>query len=85
MKKAALFTVYLLLIFDSNAQSYPPGGGLTGSTAIHKNDLSFVAWATGVQITRGYKKISDPSLSSMLPLKAKQIGLPWGSVIREKI
>jgi hypothetical protein len=82
MKKVALFTVYLLSIFDSNAQSYPPGGGLIGSTAIHKNDLSFVAWATGVQVNRGYRKISDPSLgfaSTGLPENA--IGFPMGSVV----
>ena len=82
MKKVALFTAYLLLIFNSNAQSYPPGGGLIGSTAIHKSNASFVAWATGVQINRGYKKISDPSLgfaSTGLPENA--IGFPIGSVV----
>ncbi|ESU22879.1 Por secretion system C-terminal sorting domain-containing protein [Flavobacterium enshiense DK69] len=64
------------------AQSYAPAAGLNGSTAIHKNDISFVAWASNVSISRGYKKISDPSMgvaSSGVPENA--VGFPSGAVV----
>lgn len=36
--------------------------GTEGCTAIKADSSAFVAWATGVSVTRGPKKISDPSL-----------------------
>lgn len=81
MKKTAIL-IYLLLAFNCFGQTYSPAGGQVGSTAIHKTDASFVAWATGVLVTRGYKKISDPSLgyaSAGQPSNA--IGAPVGSIV----
>jgi type IX secretion system substrate protein len=82
MKKTVVFAIYYLLIFNGNAQSYPAAAGQAGSTAIHKNDASFVAWVTGIQVTRGFKKISDPSLgytTSGLPEYA--VGSPNGDIV----
>lgn len=82
MKKVIVFITYLFFMFDGMAQSYPPAGGLVGSTAIHKNSASFVAWATGVQVTRGYKNISEPALgyaSAGQPQNA--IGPPVGFIV----
>jgi hypothetical protein len=43
-------------------EAFAPPVGELGTTAIHKDSSVFVAWATGVQVTRGYQDISDPSL-----------------------
>lgn len=82
MRKTVLFAVYLLLVLSSHAQSFPPAAGQSGSTAIPKTDISFVGWATGIQITRGFKKISDPSLGyAATGLPANAVGFPTGAVV----
>lgn len=43
-------------------EAFAPPVGEFGTTAIHKDSSVFVAWATGVQVTRGFQDISDPSL-----------------------
>lgn len=43
-------------------QSYAPAAGQPGSTAIHKDSSSIVAWATGGTLVRGYQQIDDISL-----------------------
>jgi len=43
------------------AGSYAPAAGQAGSTAIYKDDPSFLAWATGVDLVRGMADISDPT------------------------
>ena len=61
MKKLiVLFSIFLAN--SINAQSYAPAAGLSGSTAIHKDDGQFVAWATGIEVTRGYRDVGNPSL-----------------------
>ena len=56
----------VLFLFISSTfafgQSYAPAPGIAGSTAIAKDSSCFVAWATGVQITRGSIDISTPTL-----------------------
>ena len=42
------------------AGPYAPPAGQSGSTAISKDDSSFVAWATGAEILRGPMDISNP-------------------------
>ncbi|MBI9092622.1 MAG: VPLPA-CTERM sorting domain-containing protein [Desulfobacterium sp.] len=42
------------------AGSYAPAAGQPGSTAIHMDDASFVAWATGIDLVRGPADISKP-------------------------
>lgn len=44
------------------AQSYAPAPGISGSTAIYKDSSCFVAWASGIEITRGSLDISTPTL-----------------------
>lgn len=46
--------------FTSLAQSYPPAAGQPGSTAIAASDPLFTAWATHVEVERGYLNIADP-------------------------
>ncbi|WP_225035610.1 MULTISPECIES: T9SS type A sorting domain-containing protein [Winogradskyella] len=43
------------------AQSYPPAAGQPGSTAIAADSDVFIAWATGIELQRGYVNISNPS------------------------
>ena len=40
-------------------QNYAPPAGQVGTTAIHKDSTVFVAWATGIEVYRGYLDISD--------------------------
>ena len=42
--------------------SFCGAAGTPGSSAIAADSSAFVAWATGVTVTRGPRKISDPSL-----------------------
>ncbi|WP_179336256.1 T9SS type A sorting domain-containing protein [Winogradskyella costae] len=51
-----LFSTFLL-----QAQSYAPAAGQTGSTAIAADSDVFIAWATGIELQRGYVNISNPS------------------------
>jgi len=58
MKKIALlFTITSIAL---QAQNYPPAAGQSGSTAIPADSQFFVAWATGVEITRGHVDVSNP-------------------------
>lgn len=57
--------IALFLLISSTfaiGQSYAPAPGLFGSTAIAKDSSCFVAWATGVQVTRGSIDISTPTM-----------------------
>lgn len=53
----------LLATAGAWAQSYAPAAGMPGTQAIHRDSPAFVAWATGIEVTRGHVKISDPSLT----------------------
>ncbi|MCP4115245.1 MAG: VPLPA-CTERM sorting domain-containing protein [Desulfobacteraceae bacterium] len=55
------FVTLFLLSGISFAGSYAPAAGQPGSTAIFKDDPSFAAWATGVDLVRGLQDISNPS------------------------
>ena len=82
MKKKVLFAASFLLLMEGYSQSFPPAAGQLGTTAIHKTDVSFVSWATGIEVTRGYKKISDPSLGyASTGLPANAAGFPTGAVV----
>lgn len=58
---------YILLIFCAWStfilgQSYAPGAGEPGSTAIPHDDSRIVAWATNIQVQRGFIDIGDTSV-----------------------
>jgi hypothetical protein len=53
-----LWTFWLLPAF-SFAQSYAPAPGQPGSTAIHFDSTAIVAWASGVDIVRGWLDVQD--------------------------
>lgn len=54
----------LMLIFLSNLTfaQFPDIVGSANSTALHKDNSAFVAWAKECSVTRGYKNISNQSL-----------------------
>lgn len=57
-----LFTIYVFhnaLIYGQ----FSPAAGQQGSTAIHKDSSIIVAWATGIEVTRGLINISNPEQS----------------------
>lgn len=60
MRKVVLLAA-LFASAISNAQSYPPPAGQTGSTAIISTSSVFVAWATDATIVRGKQDISNAS------------------------
>lgn len=62
MKK--LVFVFLLASIVVNAQSYPPAAGELGSTAIPAHSPSFLSWATGITVERGYVDISNPDFEA---------------------
>lgn len=57
--KAVILTLLACVGF-ARAQSYAPAAGIPGSTAIHKESVSFTGWATGIDVTRGHINASDP-------------------------
>ena len=81
MKK--LIVLFSLFLINSiNAQSYAPAAGLPGSTAIHKDDSQFVAWATGIEVTRGYRNIANPSLGfADVGTPENVLGIPQGYIV----
>ena len=67
MKISTFKTIILLACLAANsvwAQGpYAPAAGNSGSTAIAKDSSIFVAWATGIEVQRGFINISDTSVS----------------------
>ena len=63
MNKYILFASLLTACGVQAQLSYAPIAGEEGSTAIHKESTSFVAWAANVEVVRGYVQISDPTIS----------------------
>ena len=78
-----LIVLFSIFIANSiNAQSYAPAAGLPGSTAIHKDDGQFVAWATGIKVTRGYQNIADTSLGfADAGIPENVLGTPQGYIV----
>lgn len=48
----------LIVIKQSSAQFHPPVGQ-PGTSAIHKDSIVFVGWASGCQVTRGYQNCAN--------------------------
>ena len=59
--QAAAFIICLYFTAIVSAGPYAPPAGEPNSTAIYMDNPSFVAWATGITIQRGYVDINDPS------------------------
>lgn len=56
------FSAFFLLIPALfSAQSYAPSAGQPGTTAMHKDSVAFVAWATGCESVRGLQNIAVPA------------------------
>lgn len=52
---------FISLIAMHSAGQFAPPAGQLGTTAIHKDSSSIVAWATGIEVVRGLINISNPS------------------------
>jgi hypothetical protein len=61
MNKVCVF-ILLLFNFISFGQTFDEPAGQIGSLAIHKDSSVIVNWANGIQVSRGYLNISNPSL-----------------------
>lgn len=78
---------YLIVVFTcfsllGNAQSYAPAAGTPGTTAIHKNDPIYKAWATGIEVTRGYRNIANPALGyAETGTPEMALGFPNGEIV----
>jgi len=65
MKKSFLLSSLTLLVLSVFSQGpYAPPAGQPGTTAIHKDFIRFVFWATGCTITRGFQDISNAGLGN---------------------
>ncbi|MGJ8549178.1 T9SS type A sorting domain-containing protein [Winogradskyella wichelsiae] len=53
--------LFLCSSFVLQAQNYAPAAGQPGSTAIAADSDVFIAWATSIELQRGYVNISNPS------------------------
>ncbi|MDC1370957.1 T9SS type A sorting domain-containing protein [Flavobacteriales bacterium] len=63
MNKSVQIVVFLFLShFTMGQGSYVPAAGQIGTTAMHKDSSSFVAWATNCSVKRGYQQINDSTL-----------------------
>ena len=58
--KTKLTSIFLLFVLFLQAQSFPPQVGISGTTAIYKDDTRFMDWANAVSVTRGYLDIAFP-------------------------
>lgn len=59
--KHSMLISFILLTAAAQGQ-FAPAAGVQGSTAIHKDDQLFKAWATGCALQRGYQNIADTTL-----------------------
>lgn len=63
MKKLHITIYFSLLIVNSiQAQIYAPQAGIPGSSAIYKDSMVFVNWASECQVIRGYQDVSTVGL-----------------------
>src|SRR5690554_1227010 len=58
-KKTSFLIISVFISSFVLSQPYAPAAGEVGSTAISFDDSRFVAWATGIELTRGYVNIED--------------------------
>ena len=81
----SLFTLVFSVVL--HGQSYPPQAGEFGSTAIYKDSRSFVGWATGITVERGFVQISNPEITANGSNKATSgipenaLGFPLGNTV----
>lgn len=59
--KTTFTTLFYVLLSGLTIAQYAPPAGQVGTTAIHKDSSTIVAWATGVEVVRGLIDISNPS------------------------
>lgn len=62
MKRIIITAILLVGLNFVYSQSYAPPAGQPGSTAMHKDSSAFIAWATAVEVERGWVQIDDPTV-----------------------
>lgn len=62
MKKISLLLLLSISSFTYSQSPYAPAAGQPGTTAIPYDSTCFVAWATAVNVTRGYVNIGDTTV-----------------------
>jgi hypothetical protein len=78
MNKVCVF-ILLLLNFISFGQTFDAPAGQSGSLAIHKDSSVIVNWASGIQVSRGYLNIANPSLGVVeFGLESDALGIAEG-------
>jgi hypothetical protein len=79
--KRFLFLFSFLWCFCADAQ-FAPQSGILGTTALHKTNTSIKGWATGCEIFRGYRNISDKSMGlTIAGDHSAAIGLADGEIV----
>ncbi len=74
----------ITLIFSSIlfGQTFDAPAGQNGSLAIHKDSSVIVNWATGIQVSRGYLNVANPSLGVVgFGLEQEALGIAEGDGI----
>lgn len=59
--KTTFTTLISVLLSAFSIAQYAPPAGQVGTTAIHKDSSTIIAWAIGVEVVRGLIDISNPS------------------------
>ena len=59
--KSIFILILLFISFKSNAQTFAPPPGTSGTKAIKKDSSIIVGWANGIELKRGLINISNPS------------------------
>ena len=73
--------VFILLFFDffSFGQIFDAPAGQIGSLAIYKDSSVIVNWASGIQVSRGYLNVANPSLGVVgFGLESDALGIAEG-------
>jgi hypothetical protein len=78
MNKVCVF-ILLLFNFISFGQTFDEPAGQNGSSAIYKDSSVIVNWATGIQVSRGYLNVANPSLGVVgFGLEQEALGIAEG-------
>jgi len=64
MNNSIIAIIASSLVLYVNGQSFAPAAGQLGSTAITKDSSIIVAWATGIELHRGYLNKAQPLLGT---------------------
>jgi hypothetical protein len=77
-----ILVVFFLFVSSFSKAQFAPQVGIWGTTAIHKSNTAFKAWASECTIHRGYMDIADKPLGkTILGDSANVFGIADGAVV----